>query len=177
MTSVVDRLIEVLLTVWRWIVPWAILPDDHLGLVRRFGVTHRLMKPGWNWKYPLVEQPMTECSALESTVLREQSLITRDGVSVTLRCVITYRVVDAKAWIVNVNDAQSVMNDAGCLAVAELVPEFNAVDVLHGRGFIRKLRRRIRERAAPWGAKVASVGLADRAEAPVVRVVGVRGTL
>jgi len=172
LTSVLDRLIDLLLAAWRWLVPWAVLADDQVGLIRRLGVTHRIMRRGWNWKLPIVEEALEVCSALDSTALREQSLTTIDGAQVTLRCVLTYRVVDPKLWIIEVETPQTVLNDAGCLAVSELVSELNADEVLQGPEFLIKLARRVRARGRRFGIEVLSVGLADRTTAPTIRLLG-----
>jgi regulator of protease activity HflC (stomatin/prohibitin superfamily) len=174
MTPLLERLFELLAQWWARLVPWFVLGDDQVGLVRRLGVTHHLLHHGLNWKWPIIDEAMPAISALDSTVLREQSLTTLDGVQVTLRCVLTYRVVDAKRWLIDVNDPESVLNDAGCLAVSELVPELGAFEVLQGTEFTSKLTRRVRARAKKWGIEVEAVGLNDRTAAPTYRIMGVK---
>ncbi len=115
---------------------------------------------------------MMAVSAVDSYALREQSLTTRDGVQVTLRGVLTYRVIDPHKWIVQVNDPESVLNDAGCIAVGDLVPGHDAKEVLHGEEFIGLLTRRVRARAKKFGIEVDSVGLADRTQATTFRLMG-----
>lgn len=174
MTPLFEKLLELLREWWGFLVLWAILPDDECGIVRRLGVTHRVLKRGWNWKWPVIERAWTACSALDSYALREQSLTTSDEKQVTVRAVITYRVVDPKLWIVDVNEPESVLNDAGCLAVAEIVPEHKAVEVLTGTEFTSKLARRVRARAKRFGIEVDGVGLADRTAAPTYRIMGMK---
>jgi regulator of protease activity HflC (stomatin/prohibitin superfamily) len=174
MTPFLERLIELLAQWWARIVPWYVLGDDLVGLVRRLGVFHRDLHHGFNWKWPVIEEAMAAIAALDSTVLREQSLTTLDGVQVTLRCVLTYRVVDARQWILAVNDPESVLNDAGCLAVSELVPELSSFEVLQGEEFLTKLTRRVRARAKRWGIAVEAVGMSDRSAAPTYRIMGIK---
>ena len=174
MTPVLERLIDVLLEVWRVLIPWVVLPDDQVGLVRRLGVCHRKLRHGLNWKIPIVETAMVETSALDSVVLREQSLTTKDGQSVTLRGVITYRVVDPVKYIVEVDNPLTVVNDVGCCVIGELVPELTAADVLRGPGFLATLTRRIKARAKHWGVEVQSCGLADATIARTIRLLGGR---
>ncbi len=174
MTDFLQWLLERLRELWGYIVPWAILPDDECGLVRRFGVTKRVLSHGWNWKWPFVEIALTAVSAFDSYALREQSLTTRDGQQVTLRGVITYNVVDPYKWIVAIHETDSVLNDAGCIAIGELVAELTADEVLRGKDFLGVLTRRVRARAKRWGIEVDAGGLVDRTAAPTVRLMGVK---
>lgn len=175
MSTVLERLFDLLVGLWRYLLPWAILGDDQVGLVRRFGRFHRTMGHGLNWKWPIVEEPMSETSALDSTVLREQSLTTRDGVPVTLRGVITYRVVDPRRYILDVDNPLTVVNDVGCCVIGELIPELDAAEVLQGASFLATLTRRVRARAKKWGIEVDSCGLADRTRAKTLRLMGAGG--
>lgn len=170
MFELVQRLIDLVVAWIGYLLPFIVLGDDQVGLVRRFGIYHRLLRPGLNWKIPIVEQAMSEIGALDSTVLREQSLTTRDAVQVTLRAVICYRVTDPQKYILGCATAVSVLNDVGCCAVAELVPTLTGTEVLQGEEFDRVLLRKVRLRAKRWGVEVESVGLVDRTAAPAFRL-------
>jgi regulator of protease activity HflC (stomatin/prohibitin superfamily) len=173
MTPLIDRLLDLFLSAWALLVPWCILADDQVGLVRRLGVFHRVLKPGLSWKCPIIDVMLCETSALESVALREQSLCTRDGVCVTLRGIIAYRVVDPKKFIIEVDSPLSVINDVGASMIGELVPELDAAEVLQGTVFLDKLSRKVRARGKQWGVEIVSVGLADRTKARTFRVMGV----
>lgn len=165
-----EKLVELLLQFWSTVAPYAILGDDQIGLIRRFGKYHRDMQPGINWKIPLVEQPMAETSAYDSATLRDQSLTTSDGAQVTVRGVITYRVVDARRYILEVDNPVSVLNDVGCLIIGELIPTLTAEQVMHGADFLPTLTRKVKARAKRWGIEVDSVGLVDRTKARAIRL-------
>lgn len=178
MFEIVQKIID-LVTAWiNYLLPWVILGDDQVGLVRRLGKFNRLLEHGFNWKIPLIETAMSEVSARDSTVLREQSLTTLDGVQVTVKGVICYRVINARTYILGCANAVSVLNDVGCCAVSEVVPTLPASVVLRGIGvdgeptdvFETQLLNKVRERAKKWGVKIESIGLVDRTEAPAFRV-------
>lgn len=171
MIDLLLKLIDLIREVIAYLVPFAILGDDRVGLIRRWGKFHRYTKPGWNWKWPLAELQMDECSALDSTTLREQSLTTRDNVAVTVRGIIAYHVVEPRAYILGTATAISVMNDIGSCVIADVVPLFDAADVLLGDNFQRDLTRKVKARAKRWGVAVESVGLAERVAAPVYRII------
>jgi len=172
MVEILQKLIE-LFQLWaNKLRPWIILGDDQVGLVRRLGVFHRYLRHGLNWKIPLIEEAFAETSALDSTVLREQSLTTVDGVQITVKGVITYRVVDARKYILDCATAISVMNDVGCCVLADVIPEKTGDEVLRGADFQRELLRRVKLRAKRWGVEVDSVGLIDRTQATAIRIIG-----
>lgn len=170
MTPLLEKLFDLFVGIVGYLLPWVILEDDKIGLIRRLGCYKRNLKPGWNWKWPIIETILSETQALDSTVLREQSLTTKDGVQVTVRGVITYRVVDPKRYILDVDNPLTVINDAGCAVIGELIPELDAAEVLVGTEFLQKLTRRVRARAKRWGIEVDSVGLADRTRARTYRL-------
>lgn len=172
MVEILQKIIE-LFQLWaRKLIPWVILGDDQVGLIRRLGIFHRTLRHGLNWKIPLLEEAFAETSALDSTVLREQSLTTADGVQVTVKGVITYRVVNARKYILDCATAVSVMNDVGCCVLAEVIPEKMSDEVLRGTDFQRELLRRVKLRAKRWGVEVDSVGIIDRTQATAIRLIG-----
>lgn len=161
-----------LISTWiSYLLPFAILGDDQVGVIRRFGKFHHNMHPGINWKIPLVDRCLETTSALDSTMLQEQSLTTADDVALTLRGVITYRVVDPRKYILGVATTISVMNDVGCRVIADLIPTLTSKEILHGEAFSNELLRRMRLQAKRWGVKVYSVGVVDRVATPVYRFI------
>lgn len=114
---------------------------------------------------------MTDVSALDSTVLREQTLTTKDGRKVTLRGVLAYRVIDPRKYILECATAESVVNDVGCGVVAEVIPGFEAAEILGSEDLCKKLLTMMRKRAKHWGVHVESFGLVDRVESETYRIV------
>ncbi len=171
MVSLVEKLIDFVVGLYRFLIFWCVLNDDEVGLIRRLGKYHRDLDHGLNWKWPIIETVESVTSALDSTMLREQSLTTLDGKQVTLRGVITYRIVNAKKYILDVATTISVVNDVGCCVIAEMVPELTADQVLRGDSFSKELLRRVRLRSKKWGIDVDSVGLADRVQARTYRFI------
>jgi len=171
LTALFEKLIDLFVNLYRFVIWWVVLDDDQVGLVRRLGKYHRDLHHGLNWKWPIIETTLSTTSALDSTMLREQSLTTADGKQVTLRGVLTYRVVNAQRYLIDVATTISVVNDVGCCVIAEMIPELTAAQILQGDEFNQNLLRRVRVRAKKWGIYVDSVGLADRVQARVYRFI------
>jgi regulator of protease activity HflC (stomatin/prohibitin superfamily) len=172
MTALLERLLDLLIQ-WFWkLAPFMIMGDDCVGLVRRFGVYKRDMRPGFNWKWPVVEEGLKETAALGSTTLAVQTLTTSDGKTVTVRGFATWAVIGAREYILGCDNAHSVINDVVCGVLAELVPLHPAADVLRGDRFPKEFRRAARERAKAWGVRIKDAGLVDRVEAQAFRLIG-----
>ncbi len=171
MTELLLRLIEWLREGWRRFQPWHILQEDEAGILMRTGRYHHDLHPGWNWKLPLLDSIRYCTRALDTNLLAKQTLTTADGKTVMLQGIITYYVTDPKAYILDVNEADSVLNDTGIAAIARLAPRFTADQILNGTEFTRALRREARRRARPFGIYVKSVGLADRVLTRAYRLV------
>lgn len=171
MTSLLEKLYELLVAWYAALVPWYVLGDDMLGLVRRVGVYHRDLGPGWNWKIPILEE-VQECSgAIESAALREQTITTLDGHTVTLAGVIGYHVVDARRYILGCGEFASVLNDLGCGVIGRVGPTLTCEQIMAPKAE-RRFRAVMRTRAAKWGIAVDSFGFADRVRAPAIRLMG-----
>lgn len=169
--SFFDRFIEFIEKVWRFIWPIRVLDDDQRGLIRRFGCYHRPMKLGLNWVAPfMIEEACTCNAAWDSEKFEQQNLTTKDGKAIKIRGVMTYRVIDARKYILEINAPESVINDVGGTVLAEIVPKFTADEVLGidnearkgNEKFLLEAARKMRVRAKKWGLEIDSVGLADR---------------
>lgn len=172
MGTIIERLLD-LLTDWiGYLVCWYICEEDEIGIVQRIGMYKRDLKPGWNWKWPIVETTTTVSRALCSTVLEEQTLTTKDGHSVTVRGILTYRVNNARRFLLDVEDAESVINDVGCSVVAECVPRANLEEVMTGARFAKDLRKCMRSRGCKWGIRVITFALMDRVKSRCYRIIG-----
>lgn len=169
MLGILEKIFDLLRGAWIYLLPFYVLGDDQCGLVRRVGIYHRDLRPGLNWKWPVIEQVLVETSTLDSTVLREQTLTTKDGKQVTIRACIAYRVVNPRKYILDCDSAASVINDVGCCVVAELIPEVDLEHVLTG-SIEYDLLQAMRSRARKWGVKVESVGLVDRVQTRTYRL-------
>jgi regulator of protease activity HflC (stomatin/prohibitin superfamily) len=173
MTAFLDKLFELVRAWFTYLVPFEIIQEDMCGIVLRLGRFHRYTRAGLNWKIPLIEHILVECAALDTTILREQSLTTRDGVSVTVRGELVYKINDARKYILDCGNGASVVNDLGCVCIAQLVCEREAESVLQDADgtFAGLLERRVRARAKRWGLHVDSFVLIDCVKTRTYRII------
>lgn len=159
-----------LLTGWTAaLLPWTILGDDEIGLVRRLGKYSRDLRPGVNLKIPIIEETISDSMALESVMLQEQTLTTADGDTVTVRGSLSYRVTDAKAYLLECGEVDGLLSDIVCCVIAEQVPDLATVDILGG-DVSAVLFEPMRQRALKWGVEIVDVGLVERTRTRAYRL-------
>jgi len=150
--------------------PWHILGDDEVGLIQRLGVYNRDLKHGWNWKAPLLEVVLSTSGALDSSALREQTLTTSDRQQVTVAGVLSYRVVSPRKFLIDLEDADSVLNDVGLGVIARVVPGYTCDEILVDEEPMAVMKKRMKNRAEKCGIKVVSFELTDRAKTRTYRM-------
>lgn len=169
-----DKLLEVLISVIHWFQFWAVCGAEYSGVVTRFGHPVRDLKPGFNWKWPLIEAAAKADVRVWADVLPAQSLRTSDGVTLVVRLMVSHQVVDARAFLFKVYDSNNNFQDVAAGQLGAAVMSATASEVYDGT-VLKKVRRKVVNAAKTWGLEIHNVQLTDCAEAPAVRLFGIGG--
>lgn len=131
------------------------------GVVLRLGRFHREIGPGLAWIVPLfVDRVWTITVVADPEKLEEQTLTTEDGKVVTLRAVVTFRVVDVRKALLDVTTVKRSLEDACSGEIGRLVSE-ERLENLTAKRFWTKLTKACHERGAEWGIAIERVQLSD----------------
>lgn len=155
-----DKLIDVVLSLWSHIIPWFVVDEWQRAIVLRFGRFHAEVGPGFHWKIPAVDR-----SIEVDTVTFMQDLSAQSVGEYVFRAVLSYRIVDAKAFLLKVGGGRDALQDA---ALGVLGKHVQADPDAHAKAALREIRKRARA----WGIEVDKLSFADHAKAPTYRVVG-----
>lgn len=137
------------------------VPQGQVWTVERFGAFTRLLQPGLNLLFPLVERVGHKMNVQEIVNdIPEQAVITRDNAAVVVDGIMYYRVLDpAKAAY----GAQNLVQALTSMAMTNIRSVIGAMDLdgaLSGREEINaKLLVTLDHATAPWGVKVSRVEL------------------
>ena len=165
-----DKLVDLLVSSLRLFQFFGVVDQWERGIVLRFGRFHREIGPGLAWLWPLsVEQLMTLTVVPDPEKLDAQTLTTEDGKIVTVRAVVTYRVIDVKLALLAVSTVRQSLEDACSGEIGRLVCETKADDLVAKR-FWTRLTRACAARAEEWGIEVIRVQLSDCAVSRNVRL-------
>ncbi len=132
------------------------------GVKFRFGKFSKIMEPGWNIVFPIIESYRKVDIRTKAVDVPAQEAITKDNVSVQINAVIYYKLFDASKAILAVENfyyavgqlAQTTMrNVVGSVSLDELLAERDKIST--------EICKIIDEATDPWGIKVENVELKD----------------
>jgi regulator of protease activity HflC (stomatin/prohibitin superfamily) len=135
-----------------------ILREYERGVVFRLGRLIASKGPGIIFLIPFVDK-MVKVS-LRTVVLDvpPQDVITRDNVSIKVNAVIFFKVVDARAAVVQVEDFLYATSQIAQTTLRSVLGQVELDDLLASRDKINhQLQRIIDEQTDPWGVKVTTV--------------------
>ncbi len=135
------------------------------GVVYRLGKVDRERKarqPGLNFIIPFIERMVKVVVAIEALSLSKQTAMTKDGVSLTIRTVVYFRVVDPIKAEVDVEDFDNAIQQLAQSAMLSVIGEHDLTEVLSDREKVTTaIADQIKETVSTWGIEVQGVALQD----------------
>lgn len=167
----IQQILSFLLDFWRLLAFWAIRDRSigQIGFIVRLGAPRRTMKPGWNWKWPVIEEAVLEDGRAYAYILDPQSLQTGDGKAVVLRLSVTCRITNVRRYVGSVYDGRSNVQDVAAGELGDIVAASDAGEVLSGE-ILPEVLKRVRAVAKKWGMVVDSVKFVDAAQTRSLRL-------
>ena len=132
------------------------------GIKFRFGKFKKIMNPGWNLIFPVIDSFKKVDIRTRAVDVPEQEAITKDNVSIKINAVLYYKIFDASKAILAVENfnyavsqlAQTTMRNAvGSVSLDELLSERDKIS--------SEICKIVDEATDPWGIKVENVELKD----------------
>ncbi len=110
---------------------FAVVVDEFEGgVILRLGKYQRDLKPGINFYWPLsIETYMSDNIVLKTEGLNSQSLTTKCGTTVLIGVFISYWIRNKRRWLLEVEDADSVLADLTYGVIGRQVAQTNWEDI------------------------------------------------
>lgn len=166
-----DKLVDLLVSSLRLFQFFTVVPAYGGGVILRLGLFHRMAGPGFHWLWPFrIEEALTTNVVPETMIVGPQSLTTIDEVSVVIATVVTFGVDDPKRFLLEIEGASQVIEDATYGIVAHLImehtwPELIAMDMAN------ELTKAVRRQAKRYGVDIVQVQIADFTRSKSLRLV------
>lgn len=152
-----ERLIQFLLEFGHWFVPFSVIDPYEGGVILRLGKHQRPCKPGLNWHWPFAVERVLSCTtSLQTTTIVTFPQTIVDGAKLACRIIMSWRVVDPKKFLLEVEGGESFVIETVGPLVAEAVrsatwQEASAPD------YPEKLLKLVRRRGFRWGCEIESI--------------------
>lgn len=132
------------------------------GVKYTFGKFSKIMNPGWNLVFPIIQSYNKVDIRTKAVDVPEQEAITKDNVSVRINAVIYYKIFDASKSVLAVQNYYYAVSQLAQTTMRNTVGSVTLDELLSER---EKLSTRICEiidaATDPWGIKVENVELKD----------------
>ena len=139
-----------------------ILREYERGVVFRLGKLLRAKGPGLVLLIPLVDRMVRMDLRVVTIDVPKQEMMTRDNVPVTVDAVVYFRVVDAEAAVVKVENFLKATSLIAQTTLRSVIGQAELDDLLARRDKINQTLQEIIDRHTdPWGVKVTAVEVKD----------------
>lgn len=155
-----EKLLDIIVQFGTKILPFEVVKIWQTGVVLRYGKCHRVLQPGFHWKWPLIEEVIGVDSVITTIRLPPQTLTTLDDLSVVISATVKYQVVNAVPYISEIWDQHDVLADVTMGAIRQ------ATSKMTYRGLLEESPERevielVRNEVNKFGFKVHRITFTD----------------
>jgi regulator of protease activity HflC (stomatin/prohibitin superfamily) len=150
---------------------WVILEPYDEGVRLRLGKQHGgPLRCGLHWKIPFkVDQILTLQVVPSTHSLGDESVMTKDGKSITFHAIITFQISDIEKALLKVHDVDHAVRDSCSGEVGRVLRESTWDEILKD-DILDKLTAACRKKGWRWGLEIMSVQLAGLSIARNIRL-------
>ena len=156
-----DKLIDVLLEFIGFFKFWRVIPINKKGVRIRMGKNPIIMDPGFHWVRPFEIDDVKTCIVEpEWTSTHAIHLTTTDFKTVTVGPAVKYRIINPIAWLYEVNDAPTNLQDIIRLCTSDILTDGTWEDCMK-KPIWTKIKNKIKDKTKDLGIEIEDYGLVD----------------
>lgn len=166
----IEKLIDLFVQFLEFFRFASIIRHYEAGVHLRWGRFYRVVQPGLRFQFPgYVDDILTENIKPCARPLGLQSLLTKDGKTVTLNTVITHYIADIQTAILEVENVHQAILDSCAGEIGRLVMTSTFDQIVH-EDFPNKLGIACRRRAKKYGIHIEEVQIMELTPARALRL-------
>lgn len=162
-----DKLIDLIVTFIKDILPFKIVDQWEEGVHLHFGKFLRTVQPGLRFKYPFFDQIWVTPVITQTVNLKPQTVTSLDERNVVLTCIVRYHIHDVEKFLLGVMHANDVLVDTTQGIIRDIVEKTtweNLVDLN------QLVNPEVNAQVNKWGITVEQVSFPDLGEIVTYRV-------
>lgn len=165
----IDKLLDILLNVYEIIIPFLIIKDYQEGVYLRYGKYKRVLKSGFHWKIPFIDEILIHHTVWQTINLQPQSLTTMDDEGIVVKGIIKFRISDIKVFSLEVWDSPDAISDMTMGIIRDEVMDHTWQQIKDGK-LDKVVSRKAKAEAKRWGIEIDTVTMIDMAIITSVRL-------
>jgi len=166
-----ERLFDLLLEFMDLFRFWQVIDEFERGIVLQWGKFRREVGPGLRLVCPFgIDEVLVDNVVFKTSNLRTQTLTLKDGKSVVISPVISYRIRDIKRFLLEVEGAEDALADSTCGTVGEMVRHCDMRELMQDE-WHEKLYQEVRKQGFRFGIEVLAVRLSDFGDMRTFRLI------
>jgi modulator of FtsH protease HflK len=167
--EILAHLIEFLKSFWFNLLPFDVVNDYESGVILRFGRYHKDIEAGFIWKIPFVDSVMTCHNTVTTMVIKNQALTTKDEHPISVESIVKYKVINAKKYLLEVEDSIDAINDVTQGKIKELITHLNWDDLREFKD--SEITDKVTKEARDWGIKIYYITITSLVKTRVFKLI------
>jgi ribosome-binding factor A len=146
-----------------------IINQGYEGLVERLGRYQRILKPGLNFVFPIIDTILVETSREQILDIAPQLAISKDGIPLEIGVVVFWKILDIKRAYYSIEDLEKALHNIVRSILRAEVGRLNLEEIFVSRNTINQvLLHKLDTVFQTWGSKVVRVDIQDILLAKIV---------
>lgn len=156
-----DKLIDLFISIFNDLKPIIFIFEYKEGILLRAGRFKKILKPGWHFRIPFVDDYYTENVKTDTMRIGEVNITTLDGKTATIGCEFDLRITDIEKAMVDTNDWRSNLHDMCSGILSDHLEDLNWEDIKK-KTTKNAIARRIEKRAEEMGITTSNFNFTDK---------------
>ena len=167
--EIISQLITLISQFWHNIIPFAIINQYEHGVILRLGKFHKNIEAGWVWKIPFFDSVMHCHNTVTTMAIRNQSLTTLDCEQITIESIVKYKIINAKKYLLEVEDSIDAINDVTQGKIKDLVisKTWDELRLLKDA----EIKELVQNEAKEWGIKIYYITITSLVKTRVYKLI------
>ena len=171
--NALNQLIEVILGYVESAKFWTVINCYEAAVILRLGKYNRTLDPGFHWVVPFIESEFRGNVVPSTFHVGPMSLTTKDGHAVVLSGVVTWSIGDIRSFLLEVEDAESVIEDSCYGTLGDMVRERDWDQLIEPKSRFRFfVEKRLIRTMKKYGVVVEHFQFSDLTRSRTLRILG-----
>ena len=167
--EIIAHLLEFIKSFWNNLLPFVIVDEYEHGVILKLGKYHKNITAGFIWKWPFIDEPITCRNTVTTMSIKNQSLTTKDEQPITIECIVKYKIINAKKFLLEVEDSKDAINDVTQGKIKELITNktWEEVKLLKDT----EIREAVVSEAKDWGIKIYYITITSLVKTRIYKII------